>query len=286
MNKITYFISPQVNLGTLYHCKAVITPDKDEKEKYFAKAEDYLHSGCKCDLAYGFIRLAHLYYQRGFKDKAMAFLNKMMKHFEDESGKENQVSLDVYDNTQFGAFRKELWRPWIEGKYAYDIMFCKMLNPTCPAEMTKSFTLAQCQMLGIRVQSIATFSVQFFSAYLIGLCYMEAHQYDQADKILSSAEETCTDEPQTDLNDKRIAGYLNTLARCYIRMENMGRARYVIHNSLRTYPSPRNPARFLRYQLDYGDSWGYVKQGFRLVMLSALTYAIVQYVRAHLRLNS
>ena len=250
------------------------------------KQKNTCRSGCKCDLSYGFIRLAHIYYQRGLKDKAVAFLNKMMKHFADESSKENQVSPEVYDNIQFGAFRKELWRPWIQGKYVYDIMFCKMLNPICPAQMTKSFSLAQCQMLGIRVQSVATFSPQFFSAFLIALCYMEEHQYDQADKILANAEETCLDEPQIDLNDKRIAGYLTIIARCYVRMDNLGRARYVIHNSLRVYPSPRNPSRILRIQLDYGDSWGYVKQGFRLVMLSALTYAIVQYVRSHFRSNS
>ena len=40
----------------------------------------YLQSGCKCDLAYGFIRLAHLYQRKGLHDRAIAFLNKMNKH--------------------------------------------------------------------------------------------------------------------------------------------------------------------------------------------------------------
>ena len=273
-------------MGTLYHAKMVTSESEVEQNQFYAKAEEYLQSGCKCDLAYGFIRLAHLYHRKGSHDRAIAFLNKMNKHLSEESGKANAVSADVYDNNHFGTFRKELWRPWIEGKYVFDIMFCKMLNPICPAEMTQSFVLAQCQMLGVRVPSIATFSPQFFSSYLLALCHMAQHQYVPADKVLSSAEEDCLDEPQTDLNDKRIAAYLNIIARCYIRMENLGRARYVIHNSLRVFSSPRNPARFLRYQIDYGDSWGYVKQGFKLVIFSVLSYAIVQYVRGHFRNNN
>ena len=203
----------------------------------------------------------------------------------EESGKGYVVSEDVYDNNHFGAFRKELWRLWVEGRYVYDVMFCRMLNPICSAEMTQSFVLAQCQMLGARVQSIATFSPQFYSSYLLALCHVTQGQHALADKELSNAEEACLDEPQTDLNDKRIAMYLNIMARCYIRMGNLGRARYVIHSSLRVFPSPRNPARYLRYQLDYGDSWNYVKQGFKLVVLSVFSYAIVQYMRGHFRNN-
>ena len=66
----------------------------------------------------------------------------MTLFFQDEHLRDNDIT----------KFREILWRPWLENRYSLDILFCKILRPICPDEMSRSFTLATCQMLGTRLQ--------------------------------------------------------------------------------------------------------------------------------------
>ena len=130
----------QVNLGTLYHVKMVGAETEAERTQFYTQAHEYLEAGYQCDVAYGSIRLAHLYYKRGLYDRSMALLNKTLKPFYRRKAESVNVVDDVvFDGVHFGSFRKELWRPWLHGKYVYDVMFCWIPEPICPDEMTQSF---------------------------------------------------------------------------------------------------------------------------------------------------
>ncbi len=73
-----------MNLGTLYHTAAIKTENVQEKQHYFDLAEGMLQKAKQCDLGYGKVRLAHVYYSRGKYDQAIQELQGVMDVLEGE----------------------------------------------------------------------------------------------------------------------------------------------------------------------------------------------------------
>ncbi len=65
-------------MGTLYHTAAVKTDNAQEKHHYFGLAEGILQKAKHCDLGYGRVRLAHLYYSMGKYEQAIQELQGVM----------------------------------------------------------------------------------------------------------------------------------------------------------------------------------------------------------------
>ncbi len=277
--------SLQINIGTLHHAKAVLAESDTEKAEQFALAHKLLKNNVDCDMIFGRLRLAHMLYSKSALGQMKGVLDPVFEDLEAlHYSREVQVEDFVFlPDVTLDVFRVELWSLWLRGLYSYEIHFTKVLRPIFLTQMRATFDLTRCYAFGLRLQPVALFSPRFFAEYLLVLYYMECKEYSQADHVLTMAEHACAEEPQPDLNERRIAAYFNIIMQCYKDMKNHGRAAYMRHKSLTLLPGPRNPA---STSLLGEYLWELAKKGAKIVAYSALAYVVGHCVHRQLRSSS
>ena len=293
------------NLASLYHVKALTVTGKREKEYFFIKAEAMMRESKQMDLCLGRTRLANLLfslqrYPESAKEleELLAILDEQMAtEFGDAAATPDPSDDDDGRNgnkttmSPSEEFAQNLWEKWLDRKYTFDIMYNRTLRPVCPGVMKRSLSLTMCSPLGIQRHSVAVFSPNFHSRFLLALCHSGVRYNDKALPILLGLEAVLADpemvktletSPYSEVNEKRIAGYYIVLGNCYEALHETEKAKVAFRKAMKVFPTPRNPANLLYMAVKYGDTIDGVTQGAKVLIVASAVSVALSYISSQI----